>query len=249
MTVLALLTTLIAFETRDDYHRLRSLIGIITFIVVGYIFSYNKYAVNWRTVLCGFSVQFLLGVACIRWDVGRAVFKCFSDQIATFLHYSQDGASFVFGQFLVTEANIFVFSSLPTIFFFSLCISILSYLGVMQVVLMKLGWIFSSILGTTVCESVNAAGNIFLGQSQSPMMIKSYIRILTNSELHAVMTSGFSTVAGAVLVAYISFGAEPYHLICASIMAAPASLFFSKLFYPETEKTLTSSENIQLERS
>lgn len=160
-----------------------------------------------------------------------------------------EGASFVFGKFLVIEENVFAFSALPTIFFFSLCISVLYYLEAMQWVLLKMGWILQSILGTTVCESVNAAGNIFLGMSEGPLIIKPYIKLLTESEIHSIMVSGFATVSGTVLAAYISFGAEAQHLITASVMAAPASLFFSKLIFPETEESKTSSGNIQMEKS
>lgn len=163
--------------------------------------------------------------------------------------YSRNGASFVFGNFLVNETGVFAFSVLPTIFFFSLFISILYYLGVMQRILMTLGWLLQSILDTTVCESINAAGNIVLSMCESPLLIRPYIKSLTNSELHAIMVSGFATSSGTSLVAYMSYGAEPYHLVTASIMAAPASLFISKLFYPETERTLTSSDNIKLEES
>lgn len=169
--------------------------------------------------------------------------------MAQFLDYSKDGATFVFGNFLVIEENVFAFAALPTIFFFSLCISVLYYLGAMQWTLLKLGWILQSILGTTVCESVNAAANIFLGMSEGPLIIKPYIKSLTESEIHSIMTSGFATVSGTVLAAYITFGAEPQHLITASVMAAPASLFFSKLIFPETEETKTSSGNIQMEAS
>lgn len=119
----------------------------------------------------------------------------------------------------------------------------------MQWVLFKLGWMLQSLLGTTVCESVNAAGNIFLGQTESPLVIRPYIKSLTHSEIHSVMTAGMSTVSGSVLAAYISFGAQPQHLITASVMAAPASLFFSKLVYPEHEVSNTSAGNIQLEKS
>ena len=119
----------------------------------------------------------------------------------------------------------------------------------MQWLLFKLGWILQSLLGTTVCESVNAAGNIFLGQTESPLVIKPYIKVLTHSEIHAVMVSGFSTVSGSVLAAYISFGAQPQHLITASVMAAPASLFFAKLVYPETEVSSTSSSKKKKKKS
>lgn len=205
--------------------------------------------INWRPVICGAIFQFLLGIFCIRWTVGRTIFECFGDKVAAFLDYAKDGASFVFGQFLVIDEKVFAFSALPTIFFFSLCISVLYYLGAMQWVLMKLGWILSSVLGTTVCESVNAAGNIFLGMSEGPLIIKPYIKSLTESEIHSIMVSGFATVSGTVLAAYINFGAEAQHLITASVMAAPASLFFSKLIFPETEESKTTSENIQMEKS
>lgn len=155
----------------------------------------------------------------------------------------------MFGDFLVGDLGVFAFAVLPIIFFFSLCISMLYYLEAMQWILFKLGWILQSILGTTVCESVNAAGNIFLGMSEGPLIIKPYIKSLTESEFHAIMVSGFATVSGSVLAAYISFGAEPQHLITASVMAAPATLAFSKLFYPETEESQTSSGNIQMEKS
>lgn len=155
----------------------------------------------------------------------------------------------MFGDYIVLELQVFAFAALPTIFFFSLCISVLYYLGIMQWVLFKLGWILQSILGTTVCESVNAAGNIFLGMSEGPLLVKPYLKLLTESEIHAIMVSGFATVSGTVLLAYISFGAEASHLVTASVMAAPASLFFSKLFFPETEESQTSSGNIQMEKS
>lgn len=143
----------------------------------------------------------------------------------------------------------FAFSVLPVIFFFSFCISILYYLGAMQWFITKLGWILQAALGTTVCESVTAAANIFLGMSESPLLIRPYIKILTHSEIHSIMTSGFATVSGTVLAAFINFGAEPAHLITASVMAAPAALMFSKLFYPETEKSKTKSDNIKMEAS
>lgn len=200
-------------------------------------------------MVCGVILQFLLGIFCIRWSVGRAIFECFGKKVADFLDYGKEGAQFVFGGFLVGELGVFAFAVLPIIFFFSLCISMLYYLEAMQWILFKLGWILQSILGTTVCESVNAAGNIFLGMSEGPLIIKPYIKSLTESEFHAIMVSGFATVSGSVLAAYISFGAEPQHLITASVMAAPATLAFSKLFYPETEESQTSSGNIQMEKS
>jgi len=200
-------------------------------------------------VICGGIFQFLLGIIFIRWPVGRSIFQCFGNKVSDFLSFGKDGAAFVFGNELVWDKQIFAFAVLPTIFFFSLCISVCYYLGAMQWVLYKLGWLLQSILGTTVCESVNAAGNIFLGMSEGPLIIRPYIKHLTHSEIHAIMVSGFSTVSGSVMVAYISFGAEPSHLITATAMAAPASLCFAKLVYPEVEESKTSSSNIELEKS
>ncbi|XP_034476923.1 solute carrier family 28 member 3 isoform X2 [Drosophila innubila] len=127
--------------------------------------------------------------------------------------------------------------------------SILYYLGAMQFFLGAFGFLLQSTVGTTVCESVNACGNVFLGMSESPLMVRPYIELLTNSELHCICTSGFATVAGTVLGAYISFGASPAYLITASVMAAPGGLAIAKLFYPETEESKTKADNIQLERS
>ncbi|KAG4067164.1 hypothetical protein HA402_000155 [Bradysia odoriphaga] len=195
------------------------------------------------------AIAFLLGVVFIRWTVGREIFESFGEKVAEFLNFGKEGAAFVFGDFLVHEMGVFAFAVLPIIFFFSLCVSVSYYLEAMQWILFKLGWILQSVLGTTICESVNAAGNIFLGQTESPLVIKSYITVLTHSKLRAVMASGFSTVFGSVMAAYISFGAQPQHLITATVMAAPASLFFAKLVYPEHEESLTSMSNIKLEKS
>lgn len=249
ITVLSLLFLLIIFVTRDDFNRLHSLIGIVSLILFGYVFSHDKLAVKWRTVICGLTFQLLLGIFCIRWEVGRMIFKCLADKVTVFLNYSKEGAAFVFGDFLVNDQSTFAFAILPTIFFFSLCVSVLNYMGVMQSFIMKLGWVFQATLGTTVCESIAAAGNIFLSQVECPLLISPYIRLLTHSEIHSIIVSGFATVSGAVLAAYISYGAEAQHLITASVMAAPAALYCAKLFYPETEQSQTKSSNIKLEKS
>ncbi|KAL7052535.1 hypothetical protein ACKWTF_004895 [Chironomus riparius] len=239
----------IIYETYSDFSRLRALIGIAAFSLIGFFMSENHKRIIWRPVICGGIFQFLLGIMFIRWPVGRGIFQCFGNKVSDFLSFGKDGAAFVFGNELVWDKQIFAFAVLPTIFFFSLCISVCYYLGAMQWVLFKLGWILQSILGTTVCESVNAAGNIFLGMSEGPLIIRPYIKYLTHSEIHALMVSGFATVSGSTMVAYIAFGAEPAHLITATVMAAPASLCFSKLVYPELEESKTSSNNIELEKS
>ncbi|ALC40788.1 CG8083 [Drosophila busckii] len=246
--VLIILGIFLYFETKDEPQKLVSLVAPCFFIICGYAFSTKRSAIKWRIVITGISCQFLLGVFCIRWTVGRQIFECVGNKVSTFLGYATDGARFVFGDLLI-EAQVFAFAILPVIFFFSFFISILYYLGTMQWVVIKLGWILQSLLGTTVCESVTSAANIFLGMSESPLLIRPYINKLTRSELHSIMVSGFATVSGTVLAAYLSFGASAAHLITSSVMAAPATLAISKLYMPETEETQTSSDNIQLEKS
>lgn len=146
----------VIFETHTDFTRLRSLVGVFSLILMGFVFSANPTKINWRPVICGAIFQFLLGIFCIRWVVGRTIFKCFGDKVGEFLNYGKEGAAFVYGDFLVTEKGVFAFAVLPIIFFFSLCISMLYYLGAMQWVLFKLGWVLQSIMGTTVCGKKNS---------------------------------------------------------------------------------------------
>ncbi|KAH8253171.1 hypothetical protein KR032_003956 [Drosophila birchii] len=246
--LLVLLAIFVYFETRNERQKLVSLTAPCCFILIGYVFSTKRSAIKWRIVITGITCQFLLGIFCIRWDVGRKIFQCLGDKVATFLGYATEGALFVFGEYLV-GAEVFAFAILPVIFFFSFFISILYYMGAMQWVVIKLGWILQQILGTTVCESVTAAANIFLGMSESPLLIRPYINKLTKSEIHSIMVSGFATVSGTVLAAYLSFGASAAHLITSSVMAAPATLAISKLYMPETEESQTTSKSIELEKS
>merc|ERR1711971_174241 len=141
----------------------------------------------------------------------------------------------------------FMFKTLSIIYFFSFCVSMMFYLGALQWFVVKIGWLLQVTVGTTAAESMNASANIFLGQATAPFLIKPYLSELTKSEIHAVMTGGFATIAGTVLAAYISFGVSSAHLVSASVMSAPAALAFSKLFYPETEVSKSKSENIVIE--
>ncbi|XP_053677626.1 solute carrier family 28 member 3-like [Anopheles nili] len=237
------------FDTRQDASRLMPLTGMVVMLGLSVLVSKHPSKINYRPVLVGLLVQALLGLFCIRWHVGRSIFACIGAKVDTFLRYSSVGASFVYGDALINQYAVFAFSVLSVIYFFSFFISVLYYVGAMQWFVLKLGWILQSIMGTTVCEGIMAASNIFLGMSESPLMIKPYVKDLTHSELHAVMASGFATVSGTVLAAYISFGANPGHLITASVISAPAVLCVSKIIYPEVEESKTTTENIQIEKS
>uniref|UniRef100_A0A453Z3V8 Sodium/nucleoside cotransporter n=1 Tax=Anopheles quadriannulatus TaxID=34691 RepID=A0A453Z3V8_ANOQN len=237
------------FDTRDDTIRLMPLTGMVVMLALSFLVSKHRRSINYRPVCAGLLVQALLGLICIRWDVGRAIFSCIGAKVDTFLSYSSVGAGFVYGDALINQYAVFAFAVLSVIYFFSFFISVLYYLGAMQWVVLKLGWILQSLMGTTVCEGIMAAANIFLGMSETPLIIRPYVKDLTHSELHSVMASGFATVSGTVLAAYISFGASPGHLVTASVISAPAVLCVAKIIYPEVEESKTTSENIQIEKS
>ncbi|XP_037717280.1 uncharacterized transporter YutK isoform X2 [Drosophila subpulchrella] len=248
LIVISLAVAYLGYECRYDATKAIGLLGPVTFLLIGFAVSKHHKRVPWRIVTHGLLGQLLLGIFCLRAPFGRSIFECLGEKVSLFLGYANYGARFVYGD-RICDDYVFAFAILAVVFFFSVISSIMYYLGWMQFILNGLGFLLQAMVGTTVCESVNAAANIFLGMSESPLVIRPYILILTVSELHTICTSGYSTVAGTVLGAYVSFGASPAFLITASVMAAPGSLAFSKLFYPETEESLTRSDNIQLEKS
>ncbi|XP_012522524.1 solute carrier family 28 member 3 isoform X2 [Monomorium pharaonis] len=248
LIILIAIITFLVIDTANSRYRLLSILCMIVVLGLGWIFSKHPGQVRWRPVIWGLILQFVFGIITLRWAVGRSIFQCVSGKVVTFLDYAKVGAAFVFSEDIVGK-GVFAFAVLPVIFFFSFMVQIMCYLGALQWIIMKLGWILQSIMGTTLCESLAAVANPFIGMSESPLLIIPYINQLTSSELHAILGSGFSTVSGTVFAAYIAFGAKPAHLITASLMSAPASLAFSKLFYPETEPSLTKFKNIQLEKS
>lgn len=243
--LVAAVAVFLAFDAWEDPHRLVSLFGVFVLLIFGFVFSTAPRKIIWRQVAWGMGLQFVLGLIILRWRLGQAVFQCAGGKVSQFLSFTDSGSGFVFGK-LVSEQHIFAFQVLSVILFFSFCIQILYYWGVMQWIVLKLGWFLQVTVGTTACESVNAAANIFLGQTEAPLLIKPYISLMTKSELHAVMTGGFATIAGSVLAAYISFGVDAAHLLSASVMSAPAALAFAKLFYPETRKSRTGVKDIKI---
>ncbi|KAG9486826.1 hypothetical protein GDO78_006948 [Eleutherodactylus coqui] len=165
----------------------------------------------------------------------------------TFLEYANTGSEFVFGKNYAD--HFFAFKLLPIVIFFSTVMSMLYYIGLMQWLIKKVGWLMQISMGTSPTESLVAAGNIFVGQTESPLLIKPYLEYLTKSEIHAVMTAGFATIAGSVLGAYISFGVSSSHLLTASVMSAPAALAIAKLFWPETEQVkIQGKDGLKLDK-
>ncbi|KAL0267323.1 UNVERIFIED_CONTAM: hypothetical protein PYX00_009623 [Menopon gallinae] len=246
------LVAYVALELSNCPKKIQSLLGLLTFVVFGFLFSESPGHINWRPVYTGFILQFVFGLLAIKWSVGRAVLQEVGDQVSAFLKYTDFGTAFVYGPLVsqdfiaMFKDIVFAFSVLPVIFFFAFFVNILSYYNILQWFILKLAWIVQTVMGTTVCESVNAAASIFLGLTESILLIKDHLKDLTRSEIHAVMCEGLATVAGTVLAAYISFGIRASHLIGASVMSAPAALSYAKLFYPEKEESKTSLKNIVL---
>ncbi|XP_070543620.1 solute carrier family 28 member 3-like [Ptychodera flava] len=242
---LILIAGLIAFiiwEARDYPPQLMSALGACVFVAFGYIFSKYPGSVRWRPVLWGLAFQFLLALVILRTYVGYTLFAWIGDFVQVFLSFSDYGAEFVFGENF--RDHYFAFAVLPVTIYFACFISICFYTGIMQWVIIKIAWCFEKTMGTTPTESLNAAGNIFVGQTESPLLIRPFLKYMTLSELHAVMVGGFATIAGSVLGAYIAFGISASHLISASVISAPAALAMAKLFYPETrfDKAMDQSD-------
>ncbi|XP_045384264.1 sodium/nucleoside cotransporter 2 [Lemur catta] len=230
----------LALDTAQRPEQLMSFAGICIFIIILFACSKHHRAVSWRTVFWGLGLQFVFGLFVIRTDPGFNAFQWLGDQIQIFLNYTVAGSSFVFGDELIK--NIFAFQSLPIIIFFGCVMSILYYLGLVQWVVKKIAWFLQITMGTTATETLAVAGNIFVGMTEAPLLIRPYLADMTYSEIHAVMTGGFATIAGSVLGAYISFGIDASSLISASVMAAPCALALSKLVYPEVEESKFKSE-------
>jgi CNT family concentrative nucleoside transporter len=220
--------------------RVISLLGLIAFVAIAYALSVNRQAIRWRTVLWGIGLQLFFALFILRTTPGFALFKFLGDRVNDFLNFADVGSAFVFGENF--REHFFAFKILPTIIFFSACITLLYHYGILQRVVQGVAWVMMRTMKTSGAESLSSAANIFVGQLEAPMLIKPYISAMTNSELHAVMTGGFATIAGGVLAAYISFGIPVEHLLSASVMSAPASLAISKVLYPETEKSSTAGQ-------
>ncbi|XP_062946129.1 sodium/nucleoside cotransporter 2 [Cynocephalus volans] len=237
----------LALDTAQRPEQLISFAGICMFILVLFVCSKHHSAVSWRAVFWGLGLQFIFGMLVIRTDPGFNAFQWLGDQIQIFLDYTVAGSSFVFGDTLVED--VFAFQVLPIILFFGCVMSILYYLGLVQWVVQKVASFLQITMGTTATETLAVAGNIFVGMTEAPLLIRPYLADMTLSEIHAVMTGGFATISGSVLGAYISFGIDASSLISASVMAAPCALALSKLVYPEVEESkFKSEEGVKLPR-
>lgn len=213
---------------------LNSIIGILFIFAVSYLLSNNKKHIKWRTIIIGFLIQFGFALIVLKWSVGRYVLSKASLGVQEVISYANEGIGFVFGS-LTNDGSIFAVNVLCVIIFISAVVSILYYLGIMQFIIRVIGGALSKLLGTSQLETISASANIFLGQTEAPLLIKPYVAKLTESELFTVMVGGLASVSGSILVGYSLLGIPIEYLISASFMAAPAGLIISKMLYPETE--------------
>lgn len=227
---------------------IRGIIGIIVLLGIAFLLSSQRKAIKWKTILIGLSLQFILAFGVLKIGWVKQIFNVLGGFFTAVLEFTESGSLFLFGN-LIDASNptigyVFALQILPTIVFFSALTSILYYFGIIQRIVKGLAWLLTRTLGISGAESLSVAGNIFLGQTEAPLLIKAYLPKMNRSEILLVMTGGMATVAGGVLASYVGFlgGSDPEmrlsfarHLIAASVMAAPGAIIVAKLMLPQTE--------------
>lgn len=233
---------------------LRGLLGLGFLVGICFLFSNNRKAINWRLVLTGIALQITFAVLVLKVSLVKKLFELVGGFFVTILDFTKAGSTFVFGNLATNSESVgfvFAFQILPTILFFSALTSLLFYLGILQKIVYGFAWVMSKTMNMSGAESLSAAGNIFLGQTESPLLIRPYLENMTRSELLCVMVGGMATIAGGVMAAYVGFlgGDDPAkrlfyakHLLAASVMAAPAAIVCAKLLFPQTENIDTKLE-------
>lgn len=241
---------------------LRGLLGIAFLIGMGYLFSSNRKAIDWKLVGTGIVIQIILGLLILRVPFINGIFDYLASFFRNVLNYTEAGAQFMFGN-LITDLDsfgyIFAFQVLPTIVFFSALSAVLFYLGILQKIVFGMAWAMKKTMGLSGPESLAAAANVFIGQTEAPLVVKPYLENMTRSEILCLMVGGMATIAGGVFAAYIGFlgGNDPEqqlyfakHLLTASIISAPAAIVAAKMLYPETnKKDITQQMEMSEERA
>ncbi|MFX0137339.1 MAG: NupC/NupG family nucleoside CNT transporter [Candidatus Hodarchaeota archaeon] len=245
--------------------KITAFFGIFVILGLAWLLSNNKKKINFRIVIWGLFLQLTFAIIILKTEPGQAIFFFARAFITKLLSFTDAGASFLFGNLYLGDADIvhevggsgpfqlrdstsgqfvdigiiFAFHILPTIIFFASLMGVLYHLGIMQKVVQFMAWIMAKTMGTSGAESLSASGNIFVGQTEAPLLIRPYVPEMTRSELMAIMVGGFATIAGGVMAAYVRFGVDAGHLMAASVMSAPAALVIAKIIYPETEESKT----------
>ena len=232
---------------------IRGIIGLSSIILIAYLLSNNKKRIDWKTIIIGLSSQLIIAVAVLRIEFVRMIFEKLGQGFLAIVTYTNQGSKILFGELADSSkyGEIFVFQVLPVIIFFSALTSVLYYYRIIQKVVSGLAWMLTKFLNISGQESLAVAGNIFLGQTEAPLLVKGYLDKMNKSEYFLLMTGGMATVAGSVLAAYIGFlgGDDPVqrievakNLIIASVMAAPGAIVISKLMFPQTEEVTKNIE-------
>jgi len=237
---------------------LRGALGITALIVITFLFSSNRKRIDWALVVKGTALQIIIAILVLKVPFIEGVFKEVSAGFVALIGYTDAGVDFLFGQMGIGEVQppliTFAVKVLPTIIFFSALMSALYYIGVLQKIVFVFAWVMKKFMRLSGAESLAAAGNVFLGQTESPLLVKPYLMGMTKSEMMCLMTGGMATIAGGVLAAYVTFlgGDDPVqqaffakHLLTASIISAPAAIVAAKILIPETEKI---NENLKIEK-
>lgn len=227
--------------------RFVGLLGIVALLGIAYLLSDNRREIKIRVILTGLAMQFVIGFLLLRWEAGAAGIRWFAAKVDAFLKLTDYGTKFMFGNIvdpgmMDTFGFQFAFGVLPIIIFFSGFMGLLYYLGVMQKVIQVMAFLMRKVMGTSGAETLSCTANIFVGQTEAPLLVRPFLSKMTNSELLTVMVGGFATIAGSVLGAYVRMGVSPEHLIIGSCMAVPGALMIGKMLCPEVEHSATAGD-------
>ena len=223
----------------------QSLLGMLFIILTGYLLSSERSKINWRTVLGAFGIQLAIGALVLYFPPGMQALEAVAGVVVSVLGYAQAGIDFMFGDFASgNHGFVFALQVLPIIVFFASLIAVLYHLGIMERLVRLIGGFIQFVLGTSKAESMSAATNIFIGQSEAPIAIKPYLSSMSSSEIFAVMVGGMATVSGSVLGGYAAAGVDMRYLIAASFMAAPAGLMMAKLIKPESSDVSSEDSDV-----
>ncbi|RAL26248.1 NupC/NupG family nucleoside CNT transporter [Thermoflavimicrobium daqui] len=225
------------------------LVGIAFLFLISFLLSNNKKEIRLRTVVIGFLIQFLFALIVLKWSLGQAALKWLSLKVQALINFANAGIQFLFGGLIQpNKPPIFALQVLPVIIFLGALIGVLYYFGIIQWIVRVFGGAIAKLMKTSRVESLSAIATVFLGQSEAPLLIRLYLDKLTSSELFAIMTSGFTSVAGSTLISYALIGVPLPYLLTASIMAAPASLTIAKIIFPEDRNT-ESAKEVSIDKS
>jgi CNT family concentrative nucleoside transporter len=230
--------------------RFTGILGLITMLGLGYLFSTNRRAIRLKTVGWGLGLQLAFAVFVLKVEFGRTLFQRAGDAVNRLLSYSFVGSKFVFGELGAQRGSMgffFAFQVLPTVIFIAAFFAVLYHYGIMQLIIKGAAIVMTKFMGASGAESLNVAASIFMGQTEAPLTIRPFLPDLTRSELMTVMTSGMAHVSGGIMAAYIAFGIEPKHLLSAVIMTAPGTILMSKMLVPETEQPKTAGRVVMSE--